>query len=318
MTLELTSSPRSAPPPQVDEVQHPPGRGARVVTALIVGVPFIALVVGVILFWGRGVNLRDLVLALGFYLLVGHGMSIGYHRLLAHKSFAADRPLKIVLVALGSMAYEGGPIGWVANHRRHHVFADTADDPHSPHHHGTGVGGQLRGLAHAHLGWLFTSTGTSTRRHASDLLADRDIVVLDALFPLFCVVSLALPFGAGWVLGGTFGAALSALFWAGLVRVCVLHHATWSINSVCHMFGRRPFAAKDRSSNVGALAIVSMGESWHNGHHAFPRSARHGLLRWQIDTSAVLIRTFERMSWVRSVHWPTPDAIRARRTFTDV
>ena len=130
---------------------------------------------------------------------------------------------------------------------------------------------------------------------------------------MFCVVSLALPFGLGWLLGGTLAAALSALFWAGLVRVCVLHHVTWSINSLCHMFGRRPFATKDRSSNVAALAIVSMGESWHNGHHAFPRSARHGLLRGQWDSSAVLIRAFERMTLLHDVHWPTPEAVQKRR-----
>ena len=137
--------------------------------------------------------------------------------------------------------------------------------------------------------------------------------MIDRLFPVFCVVSLALPFGLGWLLGGTLAAALSALFWAGLVRVCVLHHVTWSINSLCHMFGRRPFATKDRSSNVAALAIVSMGESWHNGHHAFPRSARHGLLRGQWDSSAVLIRAFERMTLLHNVHWPTPEAVQKRR-----
>ena len=205
-------------------------------------------------------------------------MTIGFHRLLAHKSFTARRPLKLVLVAFGSMAYEGGPIGWVANHRRHHVFADTAADPHSPQHHGGGVQGQLKGLWHAHVGWLFTARHTSRHATPPTCSADRDIVVMDAPLPVWCVVSLALPFGLGWLLGGTLGAAFSALFWAGLVRVCVLHHATWSVNSLCHMFGRRPFATKDRSSNVAALAIISMGESWHNGHHAFPRSARHGLL----------------------------------------
>ena len=177
------------------------------------------------------------------------------------------------------MAYEGGPIGWVANHRRHHVFADEAGDPHSPHHHGGGFGGQFAGLWHAHVGWLFTARGTSAERHAADLLVDRDIVVMDALFPMWCVVSLALPFGLGWLLGGTFTAALGALFWAGLVRVCVLHHATWSINSLCHTFGRRPFGRRTTAATSRALAVVSMGESWHNGHHAFPRSARHGLLR---------------------------------------
>jgi stearoyl-CoA desaturase (Delta-9 desaturase) len=310
MTLQLISSPPSAPRSFEDD-ERPPDTTGRVITALIVGVPFLALAVAVVQLWGRGIGLRDVLLAVAFYFLTGHGMSIGFHRLLAHKGFIASRPLKLVLVAAGSMAFEGGPIGWVANHRRHHVFADTVDDPHSPHHHGST--GQLRGLWHAHVGWLFTARSTSRQRHAADLVADRDIVAIDALFPFWCVVSLALPFGLGWLLGGTFAAAMSALLWAGLVRICVLHHATWSVNSVCHTFGRRPFATKDRSSNVGLLAVVSMGESWHNGHHAFPRSVRHGLLRRQWDTSAVLIRAFERMSLAHDLHWPTPDAIRTRR-----
>ena len=312
MTLELISPPGPTAPP-VEEDGGPPGFVGRAVTAVFVGVPFLALMFGVIRFWGRGIHLRDVLLAAVFYLLIGHGISIGFHRLLAHGSFTARRPVKLLLVGLGSMAYEGGPIGWVANHRQHHVFADTTADPHSPQHHGEGGRGQLKGLWHAHLGWLFTAQATPSQRRAADLLADRDIVVIDRLFPVFCVVSLALPFGLGWLLGGTLAAALSALFWAGLVRVCVLHHVTWSINSLCHMFGRRPFATKDRSSNVAALAIVSMGESWHNGHHAFPRSARHGLLRGQWDSSAVLIRAFERMTLLHNVHWPTPEAVQKRR-----
>ena len=312
MTLELISPP--APTAlSVEEDERPPGFVGGAVTLLFVGVPFVALVCGVIHFWGHGIHLRDVLLAVAFYLLVGHGISIGFHRLLAHRSFAARRPFKLVVVALGSMAYEGGPIGWVANHRRHHVFADTAADPHSPQQHGGGVRGQLKGLWHAHLGWLFTAQHAPWQRNAADLLADRDIVVIDRLFPVFCVVSLALPFGFGWLLGGTVGAAFSALLWAGLVRVCVLHHATWSINSLCHMFGRRPFATKDRSTNVAALAVVSMGESWHNGHHAFPRSARHGLLRGQWDSSAMLIRAFESMTLLHDVHWPTAEEVRNRR-----
>jgi stearoyl-CoA desaturase (delta-9 desaturase) len=283
-----------------------------VITALIVGVPFLALAVGVVSLWGRGVGMRDVLLAVSLYFLTGHGMTIGFHRLLAHKSFVARRSLKLTLIALGSMSFEGGPISWVANHRRHHVFSDTADDPHSPQHRGGGSGGLLKGLWHAHVGWLFTARSTSRQRHASDLLADRDIVVMDALFPIWCVVSLALPFGLGWLLGGTLAAALSALLWAGLVRICVLHHATWSVNSVCHTFGRRPFATKDRSSNVAMLAVISMGESWHNSHHAFPRSVRHGLLRGQWDSSARLIRAFERLALADELHWPNPDAIRNR------
>ncbi len=272
MALELTSAPRTVPAPE-NAVQRLDNT-AKIVTTLIVGIPFIALIVGVFRMWGHGIKLRDLLLALTLYAATGHGVTVGYHRLLAHRSFSASRPLKLVLVALGSMAYEGAPIGWVANHRRHHVTSDTIDDPHSPHHHGTGTFGALKGLWHTHVGWLFTYGGTtSPATNVADMQADRDIVVMNALFPVWCVVSFAVPFGLGWILGGTIGAALSALFWAGLVRVAVLHHVTWSVNSLCHMFGRRPFTTKDRSRNVAVLSIVSMGESWHNGHHAFPRSS---------------------------------------------
>jgi stearoyl-CoA desaturase (delta-9 desaturase) len=285
----------------------------RFVTALIVGVPFVVLVAAVARFWGDGLHLRDALLAVGLYFLTGYGVTIGFHRLFTHKSFVARRPLKIALAIMGSMAFEGGPIGWVAAHRRHHIFADGADDPHSPHGRGGGVRNRLAGLWHAHVGWLFTARGTPAPRHAPDLLADRDIVVIDKLFPVWSVISLALPFGLGWLIGGTVAAGVSAFVWAGLVRICVLHHVTWSVNSICHMFGRRPFATNDRSSNVRMLALLSMGESWHNGHHAFPRSARHGLLRGQWDTAALIIRGLERLHWASDVHWPTPAALKYRR-----
>lgn len=325
MALELQTRPRSigstqerrvapsrAAPSTVTQDERPLGGVARLATTLIVGIPFVALVVGIVAFWGSGVHVRDVVLAVVLYALTGHGVTVGFHRLLAHKAFTAKRPLKLALLAFGSMAYEGAPIGWVANHRRHHVVADTADDPHSPQQHGHGFAGSMKGLWHAHVGWLFSYRGAEPERYAADLVDDRDIVRVNALFPLWCVASLAIPFGLGWLLGGTLGAAFSALFWAGLVRVGVLHHATWSVNSLCHMFGRRPFATRDASSNIGALAVISMGESWHNGHHAFPRSARHGLLRGQWDSSALLIRSFERIGWIDNVHWPEPDALRRR------
>jgi stearoyl-CoA desaturase (delta-9 desaturase) len=278
--------------------------------------PLAALVFGVVWFWGRGVHLGDVILAVTLFFVTGHGVTIGYHRLLAHKSFVASRPLKLVLAAAGSMAFQGGPIGWVANHRRHHIFADREQDPHSPHRFGRGVGGQLRGLWHAHVGWLFNHQPADSARHAADLLADRDVVVMNTLFPMWCVASLAVPFGLGWAFGGSLGAALTTLLWAGGVRVFALQHVTWSINSLGHMFGRRPFETTDRSTNVAAMALLSMGESWHNGHHAFPRSARHGLLAGQLDTSALLIRWFERAGWAHDVHWPNQQAIRARASRT--
>jgi len=308
MATDLLSAPVTAAPPDEGREDRRVGRAERTITLLIVGAPFAALVCAVFAFWGHGIHTRDALLAVGLFFFVGYGITIGYHRFLAHKSFVAVRPLKLALIGAGSMAFEGGPIGWVADHRRHHVFSDLDGDPHSPH----GMT-PLRGLWHAHLGWLFNHEPTSWERHAKDLMADRDIVVMNALFPMWCVVSLAIPFVLGWILGGSLWAALTALLWAGGVRVFLVHHVTWSVNSLCHVYGRRPFVTTDHSTNVAALAVVTMGESWHNGHHAVPRSARHGVLPHQWDPSARAIRCFEQLGWASDVHWATPAAIARRR-----
>lgn len=274
------------------------------VTALIVIGPGLALGVGIPFLWGHVIHLRDVVMGIAFYVVTGHGISIGFHRLFTHRSFTPHRVLKIVLAALGSMAIEGSVIGWVATHRQHHVFSDRAGDPHSPWSPRAGSFGHLRGFAHAHVGWLFRHGGSSTERYASDLRRDRDLVAINRLFPVFAIVSLGLPFGLGYTLTGDLRGALGALLWAGLVRMVLLHHVTWSINSICHLVGRRPFASGDRSTNVAALALVSFGESWHNGHHADPSSARHGMLPGQRDTSAAVIALFERLGWATDVRWP--------------
>jgi stearoyl-CoA desaturase (Delta-9 desaturase) len=295
--------------PPASQTQEPPARGvptaqaprppwsALAVTMLIVVGPALALAIAVWHLWGHGITLRDVALAVLLYVVLGHGVSAGYHRLFAHRSFIANRGLKVALALAGSMTFQGGVIGWVADHRRHHAFSDRPGDPHSPHEGGLGT---FRGLWHAHVGWLFKHTSTSCSRYAPDLLADRDLVVLNRLFPLWCVASLMLPFAIGWLFAGLTG-ALTALIWAGGVRIFVLHHTTWSVNSLCHMLGRRPFAVRDRSTNLLLLSVLTFGESWHNNHHAFPRSARHGLLPHQWDSSARLIRAFERAGWATDV-----------------
>jgi stearoyl-CoA desaturase (delta-9 desaturase) len=199
-------------------------------------------------------------------------------------------------------------IGWAAVHRRHHAFTDRPGDPHSPYRYGTGPGGQLRGLLDAHVGWLFRDDPTPASRYAPDLLADPAMIRVARAFPALCAVSLIAPFAAGWVIGGDLRAAWLAFLWAGLVRVLVLQHVTWSVNSLCHMIGSRPHPARrfDRSTNLWPLALVSFGESWHNGHHSAPTCARHGTGPHQIDLSAGLIRVFERLGWATGVHWPTP------------
>jgi stearoyl-CoA desaturase (Delta-9 desaturase) len=291
------------------------GRFRAAVTAAIVLVPFAGLAVAVWLAWGHGLGLADALLALGFYVVTGLGISVGFHRLFTHRSFTAARPLRLALAVAGSMSFEGDVIGWVAIHRRHHAFTDRPGDPHSPYRYGTSVAGQLRGLAHAHAGWLLRDDPSPPARYAPDMLADPAMRTISRGFPVLSAVSLALPLAAGLVIGGTWHAALTALLWAGLVRVAVLQHVTWSVNSLCHVFGTRPFTTRrhDRATNLWPLALVSFGESWHNMHHSDPACARHGADRGQVDISAGLIRIFEHLGWATGVRWPVPGRLAAHR-----
>jgi stearoyl-CoA desaturase (delta-9 desaturase) len=276
----------------------------KVVTLLIVIAPAVALGSVVPLLWGHAVNLTDIVMGVVLYVITGFGITVGFHRLFSHGSFKASRLLKIALAALGSMAVEGSVTSWVATHRRHHMYSDVPGDPHSPHRYGERGIPLLRGIAFSHVGWLFVSDASSAKRYAPDMLRDRDLQRIGKLFPLFAVASLAIPFGIGYSLAGSWVGALSALVWAGIVRMTVLHHITWSVNSICHVFGRQAVEVKDRSTNVAVLAVISLGESWHNIHHAHPSWARHGAMRGMVDPSARLIRIFESVGWVRNVRWP--------------
>jgi len=278
---------------------------ARAFTALLVIGPAVALGLAIPLLWGRAVHLHDIVLAVIFYLVSGFGVTVGYHRLFTHRGFTPTRTLKILLASAGSLAMEGSLIGWVANHRKHHAFSDRAGDPHSPHQAGTGFAAPLRGFFHAHIGWLFRANATCAERYAPDLVNDADVAIISRLFPLFAVFSLAAPFFLGWAWTGTIGGALTALLWAGAARMMLLHHVTWSVNSICHMFGSKPATQNDESTNFAPFGIISFGEAWHNFHHAFPRSARHGALPHQVDPGAALIRLFERAGWATDVRWPT-------------
>ena len=284
----------------------------KLITVAIVAGPAVALAVLIPLLWGHAVHLSDLVIGVVFYVLTGFGITIGFHRLFTHRSFGPRRALKIALAVLGSMAVEGSLTSWVATHRRHHMYSDHPGDPHSPHRYGDHGAALLRGLAFSHVGWLFVSDASSAARYAPDMLRDRDIQRIDRLFPVLAVASLALPLGIGYLLSGTLAGALTALLWAGLVRMALLHHVTWSVNSLCHTFGRRPEGTADRSSNLWALAVVSLGDSWHNVHHAHPSWARHGARPGMIDPSAWLIRRFERLGWATRVRWPTVPATVSR------
>ena len=288
-----------------------PRRAQVAVTGVIVTVPFAGLAVAVAMLWGHGIGLADVLLAVGLYLVTGFGVTVGFHRLLTHRSFTAPPWLRITLAIAGSMSFQGDVTGWVAIHRRHHAFTDRPGDPHSPYRFGTGTGAQLRGLVDAHVGWLFRNDPTPADRYAPDMLADPAMTRIARAFPALSAISLILPFAAGWAIGGNLRAAWIALLWAGLVRVLLLHHITWSVNSLCHMIGTRPHPSRrfDRSTDLWPLALVSFGESWHNGHHAAPSCARHGSRPHQVDLSAGLIRIFERLGWATSVHWPVPQVV---------
>jgi stearoyl-CoA desaturase (Delta-9 desaturase) len=264
----------------------------RNVNVAAVVLPFLAVIAGALLLWRRFFGVADLAILVAMYLLTAGGVTIGFHRLLTHRAFQTYRWMRYLLTALGSMSVQGPAIDWVADHRKHHAFTDEDGDPHSPHAgQGAGLRGMVRGLWHAHVGWLFATHGqASSRRFAADLLEDPGMRWLSRAFPLLVLSSLLIPFLLGLGLGGgSVLAGLSALLWGGLVRIFLVHHVTWSINSICHFFGRRRFAIEDRSTNVFWLALPSLGEAWHHNHHAFPRSAFHGLRWWELDPSGWLI-----------------------------
>jgi stearoyl-CoA desaturase (delta-9 desaturase) len=279
-------------------------RSQTVLVKLFAIVPLLALVAAAPIAWGWGLGWVDVGLAVFFYTLTALGVTIGFHRHLTHGAFKARRGLRIALAVIGSMAMQGPVVGWVADHRRHHAYADKEGDPHSPWLFGTGPVALAKGFWHAHMGWLFDREQTNARRFAPDLLADDDIQRVDRLFPVLTVVTLLAPAVLGGLITMSPWGALTAFFWAGLVRVALLHHVTWSVNSICHMIGDRPFEARDRSANFWPLAIASMGESWHNSHHADPTCARHGVRRGQLDISARIIWIFEKLGWVHNVRWP--------------
>ena len=259
--------------------------------------------------WGGALRWPDLVVLAVTYLLTGVGVTVGYHRLFTHRSFKTSAPMRALFAALGSAAIEGPVIEWVANHRKHHRFSDQPGDPHSPHvGHADGWRGAIGGLMHAHVGWIFSDEEmASEERYARDLLADPIVRFVDRTFPLWVLAGLAFPFALGIALTGSIAGGLTGLLWGGAVRVFFLHHATFSINSLCHFFGRRRFATGDESRNLLWLSLPTLGEAWHNNHHAFPTSARHGLRWWQLDPSAWLIAGLERCGLVWDVVRITPE-----------
>jgi stearoyl-CoA desaturase (delta-9 desaturase) len=273
----------------------------RIATGLITGLPVLSLAVVAWQAWGGWLHWRDVAIFFVMYALTGLGVTVGFHRLFTHRSFKTKPAVRGALAILGSAAIEGPIISWVADHRKHHAFSDQPGDPHSPHvDHGHGLGGALRGLFHAHMGWLFIHTQRGNKaRYAPDLQREPLIAFVDRTFLVWAAAGLLFPMLLGFLLGGTLDAALTGLLWGGLVRMLVVHHITYSINSLCHFFGRRDYATDDESRNLAWLAPFSFGEAWHNNHHAFPTAAEHGLKRTQFDPSGYVIRGLERtgLAW---------------------
>ena len=288
------------------------------VNLLAVVVPFAATLAAIALLWNSVVSMRDLAILGAMYVVTGLGITVGFHRLLTHRSFQAPKPIEYAFAVLGSMAVQGPVMAWVADNRKHHAHADQEGDPHSPHvGHGDGAAGVLRGLWHAHVGWLVSTQGqASAKRYAPDLYEDRGMRAINRRFPLLVLLTLLVPALLGWALAGSLAGAATGLLWGGLVRIFLVHHVTWSVNSVCHFLGRRRFEIEDHSTNVAWLALPSLGESWHHNHHAFPRSAQHGLRRWEraLDPSGLVIKGLEKLGLARNVVTITPERQAQRET----
>lgn len=275
--------------------------------------PLLATVVAIVLLWNTAVGVGDLVILGVMYTITALSITIGFHRMLTHRAFQTKRWVRYLLAVTGTMAVQGPVISWVADHRKHHAHTDQAGDPHTPHGHGDGISGMIRGLWHAHMGWLFERHGEADwKRYAPELYEDAGMRWITRNFVLIIGLGLAIPAAAGFVIGGP-GGALTGLLWGGFVRVFLLDHVTWSINSVCHFLGTRPFETNDESRNVFWLSLLSFGESWHNNHHAFPRSAANGMRWYEVDVSSIVIRAMERVGLAWNVVRISPERQRERR-----
>jgi stearoyl-CoA desaturase (delta-9 desaturase) len=295
----------------LDEKQE---RFQRRMTLVVTIVPFAGFLMALLSMWGWGISGVNLTIFVVAYAITGLGVTVGFHRHLTHGSFDAPRPIRAALSIAGSLAVEGSVISWVAAHRRHHAFADKEGDPHSPHlAEEEGFLGILKALWHAHVGWLFSPDKSSPQRWAPDLVKDPMMRRIDSLFPLWVVISFTLPALVGLVVTQSVWGAVTAFLWGSLARIFMLHHVTWSINSICHYYGDRPFRTPDESTNNWLLSLVSFGESWHNNHHAFPSSAVHGIGRWQLDLSAMTITLLEKLGLARNVRRVSPKLVERKR-----
>jgi stearoyl-CoA desaturase (delta-9 desaturase) len=287
----------------------------KLVNTIVIVVPLLGLIAAPFFLWGWGFSWTDLGLLIGMYVLTALGITVGFHRLFTHRSFETYAWIKFIFAALGSMAVQGSLFKWVAMHRRHHQYSDTPDDPHSPHNHGSGVIGLLRGFWHAHIGWIFQPDPPDLDNYVKDLQKSRSLRVASAMWPFWIALGLVIPGLIGGLVKGSWLGVWTGLIWGGLVRIFLVHHVTWSVNSACHLWGFRPYDSGDESRDNVVFGVLAMGEGWHATHHAFPTSARHGLRWWQIDTSYYVIRMMNWLGLAWNVRIPTREAqAQARRT----
>lgn len=297
----------------------------RLINFLAVVIPMLGVIAAIVLLWGIAFNWMYLAILVGMYLFTAIGITVGYHRLFTHKSFKTPKIIEIIFAALGSMAVEGPMIHWVAVHRKHHQHSDREDDPHSPHTHGDGVWQTLRGMFHAHVGWIlacktfetvregYSTVPQGLARYVKDLEEDRWSRFMSKSFPFWVALGILFPAVLAGLLTMSWTGALLGFLWGGLVRIFLLHHVTWSINSVCHIWGTQPFDAHDHSRNNVIFGVLALGEGWHNNHHAFPTSARHGLRWWEVDTSYLLILAMSKVGLAKDVRVPPKARIAAKR-----
>lgn len=286
--------------------------GVRIANIVAIVGPFLGVIAAMVALWGWGFSWQHLVIMIVMYVITGMGITIGFHRYFTHKSFETIRPVKWALAIFGSMAVEGPLLKWVAQHRRHHQHSDHDDDPHSPHLHGHGIKGLIQGMWHSHMGWIFQPDVPGLSKYVADLVTDRGVRNISKLFPLWVVVGLVLPTLIGGLATWSWKGAILGLLWGGLVRIFVVHHITWSINSVCHIWGTQPFRSHDHSKNNPIFGVLAFGEGWHNNHHAFPTSARHGLRWWELDSSYIVIRLMEKLRLAHKVRVPSPERMAAK------
>lgn len=285
----------------------------RLINLAAVIVPFAGLIAAIILLWGVALNWTVLLVFFVMYLATGLGVTVGYHRYFTHKSFKTPRPVQFVLGVLGSMAVEGPVLEWVATHRQHHQHSDHDHDPHSPHGHGESVMGVLRGIWHAHVGWMFLPSSKDHRHYVMDLRRDKLVRFVSRTFPYWVLLGLLIPAGLGFAFTGTWTGALLGFIWGGLVRIFLIHHVTWSVNSICHIWGAKPFRTKDESRDNVIVGVLALGEGWHNGHHAFPTSARHGLSWWKLDVSYLVIRAMGLVGLASDIRVPNAERLETKQ-----